>query len=81
MTILTILEPGMLVMIEFFSIISSTAGVVSWEPLDQIHHNDETVNYTIVVTNLNRSLDIPAQTLHTAETVYTLTGTSPFLQC
>ena len=64
----------MVVSIESFTIISSTAGVVSWLPLDVIHHNDEMVNYTIRLTNLNQSEE--TDTFNTQDTTFNITGSA-----
>ncbi len=69
----------MMVTIESFVITSSTSGVVSWLPLDEIHHNDETISYNIARTNLNSS-DASVESFSTVETAYNFTGTLVYIQ-
>ena len=60
-----------MVSIDAFTVTSSTSAVVSWLPLDETHHNDEAVNYTVRLINLNMTTQ---QTFSIDGTSYNLTG-------
>ena len=65
----------MAVVVESFTITSNTSAVVSWSGLEEMHHNAETISYTLIIENRNTS---NTTSLNTSTTTASITGLIPF---